>query len=364
MVTKSGHLEPSSDPRIVVLESAHPVPDVRSEKAASALGAFLARLSPDDLLFFLVTGGASALLTAPAPGITLADKQAVTRLLLACGADIHAINTVRRHLSHLKGGGVIRTTHGARIVTLAVSDVIGDQPESIGSGMTVPDSTTFGDALRVAKQFALERDAPSAVMDHLRRGADGEVEDTLKPGDRRFEASEFHIIASSSDALRGAMEEARKHFNHVESVSMPLQGSVEHCAEEIESVINRLQLCGSEQWALIAGGEPEVLMTGDGLGGRNQHLALLLAKAMRDQRGVRGLVAGTDGTDGPTEAAGAFFDSTTAARGREVHLKLSDHLARFDSYAFFSATSDLFVTGPTGTNVMDLLVVTGGEHVS
>lgn len=363
LITKTGHAMAATDPRIVVIESSHPVPDERSEVAARSLEAFVSRLDAADLLIFLVTGGASALLAAPVDGITLADKQAVTRLLIARGADIHAINTVRRHLSRLKGGGLLRRTAGAQVVTLAVSDVIGDAPESIGSGLTVADRTTFVDALAVARQFGLDQDAPAAVMDHLRRGAAGDYDETLKPGDRRLDRSRFHIIARLDDALQAAAAEARAAGLAADVFTPLLQGPVEDCAMQLLQRIDHLQATLAGPWALIAGGEPEVVVRGNGSGGRNQHLALLLAGAL-DGR-VHGdaspgiLVAGTDGTDGPTNAAGAFVDTASGQRAGVLGLDIGDHLARSDSGTFFERLGDRFVTGPTGTNVMDLLVAIG-----
>jgi glycerate-2-kinase len=362
IVTKSDHACGGVDGRIRTIEAAHPVPDERSVAAAEAMMRFCAQCSSKDLVFFLLTGGASALLAAPAAGISLADKQAVTRTLLRRGANIHEINTVRRHLSKLKGGGVLRHLNGARIITLAVSDVSDDAPQSIGSGLTVPDPTTFADVQAIFSRLGLDRDAPLSVLQHLARGLAGDVEETLKPGDVRLLPPAFHIIARLEDALAAAASAAASSGVTVERCGAMLYGPVEGCAELLVKEIDRLQGCARRPWVLIAGGEPDVTVTGSGLGGRNQHLALLLAEPLATRPGVAALVAGTDGTDGPTDAAGAFVDAQTLTRGGALGMRVADHVGRADSYTFFSNTGDLLITGPTGTNVSDLIIVSGGPH--
>lgn len=359
IVTKTGHAAGEPDPRIEVVEASHPVPDERSVDAAVRLETFLHQLTMHDVLFFLVTGGASALLAAPVPGITLADKQAVTRLLLDRGADIHAINCVRKHLSRLKGGGVLRCAGGARVITLAVSDVIGDEPSSIGSGLTVADPGRFSDALEVAQRFGLDRDAPAAVLLHLREGAAGARAETLKPGAAEIARSEFHILACLDQSLDAAEMAGVAEGFDVFRLPEPLQGPVEICARNLINAVDRIRNEARRRWLIVAGGEPEVKVGGHGSGGRNQHLALLLACALQHHRGVHGLVAGTDGTDGPTQAAGAGFSAETLHGGRRSGLDATAALQNFDSARYLNATGDQFVTGPTGTNVMDIMLISG-----
>lgn len=363
VVTKAHHLRAGvaarMDSRIHVLEAAHPVPDERSVIAAEELIRFLDQCSPGDLVFFLITGGASALLAAPAFGLSLVDKQAVTRLLLSRDANIDEINAVRRHLSRLKGGGVLRHVNGARVVTLAVSDVKDDLPQTIGSGPTVADPTTFADVQLIFERFGLDREAPLPVRHHIARGLAGEARETLKPGDQRLRSTDFHIVARREDATTASVAAAESSGVLVERCSAELYGPVERCAELLVREVDRLQQRSNRPWVLIAGGEPDVIVRGSGRGGRNQHLALLLAEPLAKRPGVMALVAGTDGTDGPTDAAGAFVDAETVKRGNGLRMQAAQFLQQSDSYAYFSAIGDLLITGPTDTNVADLVVLSG-----
>ncbi len=356
IVTKTGHTEPL-DKRVRILEAAHPVPDLSSEVAATELERFLLQVTANDVVFFLLTGGASALLAAPVPGISLADKQVVTRLLLASGANIHAINSVRKHLSRLKGGNVARLVSPARLVTLAVSDVIGDDPDSIGSGPTVADPTTYSQAVTILRGRGLYERLPSTVRVHLEHGEAGARRETPKPGDECFLNAQYRLLASLEDALDAIEQRARQDGVLVHRVTDPLQGDVGTCSTLLLQALDDLAAHASRPVLLLAGGEPTVEPKGSGKGGRMQHLALLLATALEGRNDVVGLAAGTDGTDGPTDAAGSFFTGDTLARALAVGLDPETCLRDFNAYALFAALGDHLMTGPTGTNVMDIVMI-------
>ena len=356
IVTKAGHTEPL-DKRVRILEAAHPVPDLTSEVAATELERFLLQVTANDVVFFLLTGGASALLAAPVPGISLADKQVVTRLLLANGADIHAINLVRRHLSRLKGGNVARLVSPARLVTLAVSDVIGDDPDSIGSGPTVPDPTTFSQAVAILRGRGLYERLPSSVRRHLEEGEAGVRPETPKPGDDCFLNAHYRVLASLEDALDAIEQRANQDNVLVHRLTDSLQGDVVTCATQLLQALDNLANQAARPVLLLAGGEPTVAPKGSGMGGRMQHLALLLATSLEGRNGVVGLAAGTDGTDGPTDAAGAYFGGDTLTRARVMGLDPETYLRDFNAYPLFAALGDHLMTGPTGTNVMDIVMI-------
>ncbi len=356
LVTKSGHAE-TSDDRLRVLEASHPVPDLLSQVAANEMEQYLGQVSPDDLVFFLLTGGASALLAAPVHGMSLADKQVVTRLLLSSGADIHAINAVRKHLSRLKGGNVARLVSPARLVTLAVSDVIGDDPHSIGSGPTVPDPTTFADSVAILQQRGLYDRLPASVLACLERGLGGLQPETPKPGDVCFGHSSFAILARLADALKAIERKARSDGVFVHRLEDYLQNDVKSCALRLMHELENVAASPLRPLLLLAGGEPTVEPTGTGKGGRMQHLALLLSIALTGRKGIAGLAAGTDGTDGPTDAAGAFFSGDTLERARMLGIDPGQRLRDFDAYPLFAALGDHLLTGPTGTNVMDIVMI-------
>jgi len=356
VVTKHGHSEPC-DPRVRILEAAHPVPDQTSQFAANELERFLGQVTADDVVFFLLTGGASALLAAPIEGVSLADKQAVTRMLLASGADIHAINTVRKHLSRLKGGHVARLVSPARLVTLAVSDVIGDDPDSIGSGPTVPDPTTFSQAVALLRQRSQYQQLSPSVRVHLEQGSVGQRPETPKPGDACFRNAVFSVLARLDHALDAIERQARHDGVQVYRLANPLQGDVEVCAVRLLHALDDMAGLPRRPALLLAGGEPTVEPRGNGRGGRMQHLALLLASSMDGRQGVVGLAAGTDGTDGPTDAAGAFFSGRSASRARASGFDPERHRREFNAYPLFAALGDHLMTGPTGTNVMDIVMI-------
>jgi glycerate-2-kinase len=350
IIVKYGHR--LDVPGVVVEEAGHPVPDANSVAATKRLLADLGEAGRTGRVLVLLTGGASALLVAPAPGITLEDKSRVSALLLACGADIHEMNTVRKHLSAVKGGGLIPLLPSGRAAALVISDVIGDQLTSIGSGPATGDPTTFGDALGVLEKFSLTDRVPEAVVHRFRMGAAGAIPETP---DAPGEAAPHHIVASNFHSLAAAERAASRLGYRTEVFGRDLSGGVHDTARRFAG---RLAALGSEPApvALLAGGELTLEVKGDGRGGRSQEFALVAAGQLEGASGVALLAAGTDGTDGPTNAAGAFADGNTWRRARNRGLDPVATLRNNDSWSLFQKTGDLLITGPTGTNVMDLMV--------
>jgi hydroxypyruvate reductase len=354
VVTKEGHAAPTRTVR--VLEAAHPVPDERGGRATEALLALLAPLAPEDLVVFVVSGGASALTPLPAPGLTLADVQETTRGLLAAGATIAEINTVRKHLSAIHGGQLALRT-AARLLVLVLSDVLGDDLAVIGSGPCVADPSSYADALAACARRAAP--LPAAVRAHLRAGAAGQRPETPKPGDPRL-ARVAHVLVGSFATLRDAAERAaRRRGLAVEPLAPPQEGDVGDVAAAYAARARHAR----PGRLLVGGGEPTVtLPPGAGRGGRSQQLALLMARALRGS-GAAFLAAGSDGTDGATDAAGAVVDGATWDRAAAAGLTPAAALARCDAGPLHEALGTLVRTGPTGTNVLDLhLLATGGDR--
>ena len=343
-----------------VFRAEHPVPGAGSRAAADRAMEMAGGAGPRDLLFCLISGGASSLWSLPAPGIDLAEMALTTRLLLNCGADIHEINAIRKHVSGIKGGGLARAAHPAALVTLAISDVIGDEPSSIGSGPTVPDPTTFDQALRTVLSYGLDGELPPSVVKRLRKGAEGRVEETPKPGDPLFDGSIAVIAASNRLAVEAAAAEGRRLGYDTRIISTEIRGEARRVGEElVESARHTVcELREIERPAmLIAGGETTVTVRGGGRGGRNQELTLAAAIAMEGGEPMMLASMGTDGIDGNTDAAGAFADEGTVSRARERGMEASAYLDDNDSNTFFGELGDLVRTGPTGTNVMDVQVI-------
>ena len=334
----------------------HPLPTSGSVAATAAILDRVAGSSPDTLILFLLSGGASALLASPAPGIALEEKRAVTARLLECGAAIAEINAVRKHLSRVKGGLLARHAAGRPIWTLALSDVVGDDLATIGSGPTAPDPTTFGDALAVLARYDLAAAAPHAVVAHLRAGAAGRHAETPKPGDPCFARVRNEIIGTNRLALDAAAVRARELGLDTAVHDAPLLGDTTRAAESFAADLLHRRREIRRPTCVLAGGETTVVVRGRGRGGRNQEFALAAALALRDVDGVELLSAGTDGIDGRTDAAGAFAGGVTVAAARARGMDASAFLAANDSFAFFTALGDLFCPGPTGTNVMDVKI--------
>ena len=343
--------------------SAHPVPDTRGEEAATATEQLLRGLNARDLLLVAVSGGASALLPAPVPGITLEAKQKVTDLLLRAGADITSLNTVRKHLSRLKGGGLVALAYPATVAGLLLSDVIGDAPGVIGSGLTAPDESTYAEALAVLDRYGLRTRAPRAVVKHLEAGSRGERAETPKLGNALWRHANNVVIGSNETSLRAAQRAARALGYRTLILSSTIGGETREAAGVLCEILRETALHGSPlrpPACLLAGGETTVTVRGRGRGGRNQEFALSAARSLAGLPNVLALSIGTDGTDGPTGAAGALATGTTWKRALKAGVDGEEALTNNDSYSFFKSLHDLVITGPTGTNVMDICVLLAG----
>jgi glycerate 2-kinase len=342
---------------IARIAGGHPVPNDASEDAGRRALAIARSLGPDDRLLVLLSGGASALMAAPVDAVTLADKQRTTDTLLRAGADIHALNTVRKHLSAIKGGRLAASTRAA-CDALVISDVVGDDVSVIASGPTVADSSRFQDALDVLRRFGGDDAYPHSVVRHLRDGANGRVDETPKPGDRRLERARTRVIGSRRDAMSGAVAEAEARDYRVVKIDDPVVGDASAAAVSHLRAVVALAATIERPACIVSSGETTVHVKGRGKGGRNQEF-VLAGSVLLDRLKIAGALAsvGTDGVDGPTDAAGAYADATTVDRARSRGLTPDRFLADNNSYAFFEALGDLIHTGPTGTNVGDLQVI-------
>lgn len=345
----------ASDSRVQLYASTHPLPSELSTAAADAALSMLSRAGADDLVVVALSGGASALLASPADGVALADKIAITQSLLRAGASIRELNTVRKHLSRVKGGQLVRAANGARVLSLILSDVPGNDLATIGSGLTAPDPTTFADTIAVLKRRGLWGRAPEAIRDHLERGNSGEIAETPKAGDSIFARVTNVIVGDNRTALDAAEAAARERGYSVDRWRT-LAGEANDLGRSLAA---HLAALSSPRVCVIAGGEPVVTVRGAGKGGRAQQGALAMAIELgriAGGRSIAALFAGTDGIDGPTDAAGAFAFPDTIERSASRGLNPETALARNDSYNFFAAIGDLFSPGPTGTNVADLFI--------
>jgi glycerate 2-kinase len=351
-VTRHGYGRPTR--RIPVIEAGHPVPDEAGLAGTERALLLADAAGSDDLVLVLLSGGASANWIAPAAGITLAEKQATTRALLRSGANIGEINCVRKHLSRIKGGRLARRAHPARVVTLAISDVPGDDPAVIGSGPTVPDPTTLEDARAIVRKYRL--DLPEAVT----RALNDPGNESPKPGDGVFAENAYKILARPADALAAAQARARQAGFDCVVLGDRLQGEAREVAAEHARLARDFAAQG-RRVTLLSGGELTVTLCGEGRGGPNQEYALALAINLDGAAGLAALAADTDGTDGgrgrPDDPAGAFIDDTTLARARVNGLDPAAFLADNDSTGFFNGIGDLFIPGPTFTNVTDFRAI-------
>jgi hydroxypyruvate reductase len=342
--------------RTEVNESGHPVPDQRGVAGARRIAQIASEAGAGDLILCLISGGASALLPLPAPPITLAEKQATTRLLLNSGANIQEINCVRKHLSLIKGGQLARLAYPATLVTLILSDVIGDDLDVIGSGPTVPDPTTFADARAILEKYRIWNGVPASVRHRIRSAP----KETPKPRDKIFADWHGVIVGSTAMAVNAAADEARRLGFNTLVLSTYVEGEAREVARVHAAIAKEIRASGRpipRPACVISGGETTVTVRGHGLGGRNQEFALAAALAIAGSRNTVILSGGTDGVDGPTNAAGAIADGSTVARAEALGLDPAAFLANNDSYRFFEATGDLIETGPTGTNVADIQVI-------
>ena len=359
--TKYEHL--AKVKRVELHEASHPVPDEAGVAGARRIAEIARGAGEEDLVIALISGGASALLPLPAEGITLAEKQATTKLLLACGATINEINCVRKHISGIKGGQLARLTAPATLLALLLSDVIGDPLDVIGSGPAAPDDSTFQQAWEVFEKFGITGKLPAPVRKRIEAGVRGEIPETPKSGDACFRRTRNLIVGSNRQAVDAAAAAARELGYRPVVLSTLVEGETReiaamHCAIAREALLSGRP--AKPPVCFISGGETTVTLKGDGKGGRNMEFALASALALDGVEDVLAFSAGTDGTDGPTDAAGAWASGRTAEQARARGLSPRAFLARNDSYNFFAQTGGLVMTGPTGTNVMDVRLMLAG----
>jgi glycerate 2-kinase len=342
-------------------ECGHPVPDERGVEGSGRIARIAAGAGKDDLVLCLISGGGSALLPFPAPPITLEEKQSVTRLMLACGANIHEINTVRKHISRIKGGQLARLAAPAAVEALLLSDVVGDDLDVIGSGPTAPDASTFQDAAGILEKYYIFEKVPAAVRERIEQGMRGEIPETPKPEDPIFRRVRNTVVGSNRLALDAAARKARELGFRTLVLASEIQGETRDVARMHAAIAREVVLAGhpvKPPACIITGGETTVTIKGSGLGGRNQEFALAAAIDIAGLSNVVVFSAGTDGSDGPTDAAGAMADGDTLDRGPDARRFLADN----DSYHYFQPQGDLVITGPTNTNVMDVRLILVGNQ--
>jgi glycerate 2-kinase len=381
VVVKEGHSETTTDDRrpttdeesicahpltrspahpFMLIESGHPIPDERGVEGARRIASLLADTTERDLVIALISGGGSALLTLPAPGIALADLQALTRELLACGASINEINTLRKHLDQVKGGGLARMAQPAALATLILSDVVGNPLDVIASGPAVPDPTTFADAYAILERYGVVERIPPPIVAQLRSGMAGAVAETPKQGDQLFARVQNLIIGSNILAADAALAAAQAEGFNTLLLTSYLQGEAREVGRALAAVAREIAATGRplpRPACLVAGGETTVTLRGDGVGGRNQELALAAVADLAGLDNVLLVTLATDGGDGPTDAAGAVVTGASLGQAQRLGLDPAAHLARNDSYRFFAALGDLLQPGSTQTNVDDLTFV-------
>ena len=362
VITKYGHGLKLR--KIQVMEAGHPVPDENSLEGARSLAQMAAAADENTLIINLISGGGSSLFCLPADGISLEDKRQTTKTLLASGADIDEMNCIRKHISKVKGGGLTRIASPARLINLILSDVIGDRIGTIASGITAPDPTTFQDALSIIGKYSLEDKLPQAVKDHLAQGREGKIPETPKASDSVFRNTVNIILGNNTLACDAARKTAQRLGYDTRILSTTLAGEASEAglyfaqlAKDIDSGKSGI----AKPAAIIAGGETTVTIRGKGKGGRNQEMALAFAielyRIYPSSSNIFFLSAGTDGSDGPTDAAGAFVTPALMEKMKAISAKAAASLAENDAYHFFSNTGDLFKTGPTYTNVCDIEIL-------
>ena len=357
IVVKTGHRLPTTC--ITVIEAGHPVPDQAGLEAAKQLRARVAELGARDLLIVLLSGGASSLIPAPVDGVSLAAKQALTQLLLRSGATIQEINVVRKHLSTVKGGRLAEATR-ARIVTLLLSDVIGDELTAIGSGPTTPDPSTYREAIAIMKRRRIWTKAPASIRRHLQRGERGDISETSKPGTTRFRRVQHEMIGNNKMALGAAAQAAQLAGLRTVLFSTPLVGEASTAGKTFASLAERLSEGKGivrRPYCIVAGGETTVTVTGRGKGGRAQEFAVAAACEIAGLHKIWVAAIGTDGTDGPTDVAGAVVSGSTLDQAKWKGVNLRRALTQHNTYPVLHALKSHIVTGPTGTNVNDLYLL-------
>jgi len=358
VTTKYGHALPTSNIRII--EAAHPVPDENCVNAVTQTIKLLKKATKDDVVICLLSGGASALWCDLPPGATLKEVQATFDQLIKSGGAIHEINTVRKHLSYFKGGQLVKACGGAAVFSFIISDVPGDDLEVIASGPTVPDASTFEDAKAILEKYKLLSLLPQSITQHIEDGIKGIIKDTPKPGDPLFLNTVNRIIGNNKMAVLEAAYMAKKLGYHVQVVDHLITGDAEIEAKTLVEFARQYK--GPKPVCILQGGETTVKVTGTGKGGRNQHFTLAALNELNKlhQQNISDeitiLSGGTDGTDGPTDATGAVVDNDTLIRVLHDGLSIEDYLMKHDAYHFFEQTNSLIITGPTQTNVMDIMI--------
>lgn len=358
---KYGHL--TNLEHIELVEAGHPVPDENGLRGTEAILNLAETAGKDDMVICLISGGGSALSPAPAKGLTLTDKQETIRHLLSCGATIHEINTIRKHISRIKGGRLARACYPATVVSLILSDVVGDDLDIIASGPTVPDPGSFQDCMDIVAKYELVSVLPNPVMHHIQNGIEGKLAATPKPGAIEFQNVQNVIIGNNFQTLEAAARHAEQLGYNTLILSSMFEGETKDVAFFHASIIKEIVKSNhpvASPACILSGGETTVTLSGNGLGGRNQEFALASVLYLEGIDNFVLLSAGTDGTDGPTDAAGAIIDDETLDRAKTNRIEPREYLIQNDSYHFFQRLGDLFITGPTQTNVMDLRVILVG----
>ncbi|RFS21379.1 glycerate kinase [Chitinophaga silvatica] len=353
IVTKYGHGMPLQN--LELIEAGHPIPDSNSIAATVRILELSKLVAANDLVLFLLSGGASSLLADVHEGTTLSDIQTVFEALLKSGADIYEMNIVRKHLSAIKGGQLARLLAPARVCSLILSDVVGDDLSIIGSGPTVADPSTFQDCMTILEKYQLINKIPQVILQHIKEGVQGNIAETLKPGSKELSFTSNYLIGSNAIALSAAEKTAKELGYYSCQLSSTVTGNVDTVAKWL--VNSALEYKGTLPACLLAGGETTVVVTGSGKGGRNQQFALTAARLIENYPQITILSAGTDGNDGPTEAAGAIVNASTIKKAKDLQLNPLVFLANNDAWTFFSKVGGLIITGPTNTNVMDIMVV-------
>lgn len=355
IITKYGYFEPLK--KIEVIEAGHPLPDEAGLKGSKKIIDLATKAEESDLILFLISGGGSALFIQPCPGISLENKRKLTSLLLSCGATIHEINAIRKHISQIKGGKFARLIYPATAINLILSDVIGDDPSIIASGPMAPDSSTFAECWSILEKYGITEKIPSSIIRHLQKGLKGQAKETARQGEASLKKVKIIIIGNNRLAIKEAEKKAESLGYKSIILSSFISGEAReaarfHCAiaKEILSSGNPV----APPACVISGGEVTVTLRGNGKGGRSQELALAAALEMSNWKNIVAFCAGTDGTDGPTEAAGAIADNHSIKNAMEKGLDANEYLANNNSYHFFQQLNDLIITNPTYTNVMDL----------
>jgi hydroxypyruvate reductase len=358
VAVRYGHHVPTR--RVRIAESGHPIPDEASVEAATAIAELVSSADERDLVLCLVSGGGSAVLTLPEEGITLADMQHFTEVLLRSGATINEFNVLRKHLDRLKGGGLAQLAAPAPVLTLALSDVVGNPLDAIGSGPTVPDPTTWRDAGDVLDRYVLWEELPASIVARIQAGLRGELEDTPGAAAPIFSRTRAMVVGSGLVACEAAAAEARRLGLEALILSTYVEGEAREVAHVLGGIVREVAASGhplARPCCMVAGGETTVTVRGSGRGGRNQELALAAAWPLAELSNVLLVSIGTDGSDGPTDAAGAWVDGSTLARARELGLDPARALAENDAYPLLDAVGGLVRTGPTNTNVNDLMLL-------